>query len=281
MNIDDIRNKVNVSPEYDFLRVNEHLGDNIMLLAISGSHSYGTDTEASDIDIRGCSLNTKEEMLLYKDFSNISDAGTDTKIFSFKIFMKKLVKSNPDTIELLGINPDMYLHISEIGHVLLNNSDKFLSASVSKTFGGYIHDRLKEMDMLSKKFSDISDRTSEYYYRHHKLLSKHMMYIIHKYLLVIDILNFGEVRTYREAEHDLLMSIKMGEFLTEDFKIRLSYYDMITDYRTRLEKSIQCTSLPDKPDHDWINKFIMSVNESIITGKNINELMNGGILKCL
>ena len=39
--------------EYDFLRTNKHLGNNILFLTLGGSHAYGTNVEGSDIDIRG------------------------------------------------------------------------------------------------------------------------------------------------------------------------------------------------------------------------------------
>jgi hypothetical protein len=51
-------------PEYDFLRNNPHLGQNIILLGLSGSHAYGTNLETSDVDIRGVALNSKSEILL-------------------------------------------------------------------------------------------------------------------------------------------------------------------------------------------------------------------------
>lgn len=41
-----------LNEEYNFLRENEHLGDNIILLGLGGSHAYGTNIEGSDIDIR-------------------------------------------------------------------------------------------------------------------------------------------------------------------------------------------------------------------------------------
>ena len=62
MTIDQIREKV-ASSEYDFLRTNEHLGKNIILLTLGGSHAYGTYTESSDLAVRGCALNTRMQVL--------------------------------------------------------------------------------------------------------------------------------------------------------------------------------------------------------------------------
>ena len=41
MNISEIKSEIKKS-EYDFLEKNEHLGKNIILLGLGGSHAYGT-----------------------------------------------------------------------------------------------------------------------------------------------------------------------------------------------------------------------------------------------
>ena len=64
MTIDEIKEKV-YGQEYEFLKNDEHLGSNIILLGLGGSYSYGMSIEGkSDVDIRGVSLNSKEEILL-------------------------------------------------------------------------------------------------------------------------------------------------------------------------------------------------------------------------
>ena len=41
MNITEIKNKVLFSDEYKFLKTNEHLGNNIILIGLGGSYAYG------------------------------------------------------------------------------------------------------------------------------------------------------------------------------------------------------------------------------------------------
>lgn len=67
MNLKQIKETIE-KQEYDFLKENEHLGNNIILLTLGGSHAYGMDKEDSDLDVRGVVLNSKEEILLGKDF---------------------------------------------------------------------------------------------------------------------------------------------------------------------------------------------------------------------
>ena len=69
--------------DYDFLRTDEHLGKNIILLTLGGSWAYGTNIETSDVDIRGIALNNKEEILTNKNFEQRDDKNTDTVVYSF------------------------------------------------------------------------------------------------------------------------------------------------------------------------------------------------------
>lgn len=64
MTIEEIKEMVS-GEEYDFLRTNEHLGDKIIFLTLGGSYSYGTNVETSDVDVRGCALNSRSDILGY------------------------------------------------------------------------------------------------------------------------------------------------------------------------------------------------------------------------
>ncbi len=87
---------------YDFLRTNPHLGSRVMLLGLGGSHAYGTDTETSDLDIRGCAVLSKAEILCGESFEQVTDVATDTTIYAFPKLIRLLKECNPNTIEILG-----------------------------------------------------------------------------------------------------------------------------------------------------------------------------------
>ena len=151
MTIQEIRDKVLFSKEYNFLKTNEHLGNNIILIGLGGSYAYGTNTENSDLDIRGCALNTKEEILTNKNFEQFVNEETDTTIYSFNKLVSLLSNSNPNTIEIMGLKPEHYLYIHPIGQELLNNAHLFLSKKAVHSFGGYSNQQLRRMELLCNR----------------------------------------------------------------------------------------------------------------------------------
>ena len=112
--------------EYDFIKTNKHLGKYVILLGLAGSYSYGTNIDGSDIDIRGITLNQKSDLIGLTQFEQYVDDNTDTVIYSFNKMVSLLLSCNPNTIELLGLNPENYLYLNDIGRQLLDNKKLFL-----------------------------------------------------------------------------------------------------------------------------------------------------------
>ncbi|MFG6394881.1 MAG: nucleotidyltransferase domain-containing protein [Lachnospiraceae bacterium] len=145
MDTSQIKQKLE-SDEYGFLRKDQNLGSNIILLALGGSHAYGMDKEGSDIDIRGIAINSKNDILSGNDFMQVADTDTDTTIYSFNKMVKLLASNNPNTIEILGCKPGHYLYLSAAGRELLENRKIFLSKLCIHTFAGYADSQLRRME---------------------------------------------------------------------------------------------------------------------------------------
>lgn len=105
MTIEQIKDKLK-SKEYDFLRTDKNLGNNIIILTLGGSHAYGTNNEGSDLDIRGCALNSKMQILTNENFEQFVNNETDTTIYAFNKLVALLSNTNPNTIEMLGNKPE-------------------------------------------------------------------------------------------------------------------------------------------------------------------------------
>lgn len=143
MTIEEIKNKIN-SSEYDFLR-KEPLKNNIILLGLGGSYAYGTNNENSDLDIRGIATHNSEDILTRKGFEQVVNEATDTTVYSLEKIINLLSNCNPNTIEILGLEPWQYLYISSIGQELINNKDMFLSKRAVHSFGGYATAQLRRL----------------------------------------------------------------------------------------------------------------------------------------
>ena len=338
MNLKEIKAKLQ-SNEYSFLKENPHLKNNIILLGLGGSYSYGTNIENSDLDIRGVALNSKSEILTNENFEQFINNETDTTVYSFNKIITLLTNCNPNTIELLGLKPEHYLFTSSIGQELLNNKKLFLSKKAIYSFGGYANQQLRrldnkavrlvkqsekeqhilnsinnakytfkeryftypddainlyidnaiqanfdteifmdinlkhyplrdyksmwsEMNNIIKDYSKIGKRNKNAI--EHNKLGKHMMHLIRLYIMCLDILEKGEIITYREKEHDFLMDIRNGKYLDDNKQPISEFFEIIDEYEKKLEYAKKYTELPEQPNYKAIKEFVMDVNERII-----------------
>ena len=133
-------------PEYKFLKSSPRLRKNIIFLTYGGSYAYGTNVEDSDIDIRGCTLNSKADLLGMGDFEQVVDTETDTTVYAFNKLLTLLVNCNPNTIELLGCKPEHYLVLTPIGKQLIDQRKMFLSRRAAISFGGYANQQLRRLE---------------------------------------------------------------------------------------------------------------------------------------
>lgn len=100
----------------------------------------------------------------------------------------------------------------------------------------------------------------------HNKLNKHMMHLIRLYMMGVDILDKGEIVTYREAEHDLLMSIRNGDYLEADgVTPTAEFKDLLDEYKNKFDNAALHSPLPDKPDFDKINKLAMDITSMYLS----------------
>ncbi|WP_455436956.1 nucleotidyltransferase domain-containing protein [Hungatella hathewayi] len=118
-----------------------------------------------------------------------------------------------------------------------------------------------EMNNIVKEYDKIGKRNRKKDDNH---LNKHAMHLIRLFMMAIDILEKEEIITYRKGEHELLMKIRRGEFQKEDGTYRTEFYEILADYEKRLHEAAENTSLPDEPDYERVQEFVMSVNERVV-----------------
>lgn len=145
MTLEEIQETIR-SPTYDFLYTNEHLKGRLAFVCVGGSHAYGTNVATSDLDLRGCALNSASDILGLTNFEQVVDSATDTTIFAFNKLVHLLAGCNPNVIEMLGCRREHYLIVSDIGKEMIANRKMFLSQRAAYTFGGYAFSQLRRLE---------------------------------------------------------------------------------------------------------------------------------------
>lgn len=95
----------------------------------------------------------------------------------------------------------------------------------------------------------------------HGKLGKHMMHLVRLYYMCFDILERGEIVTYREKEHDLLMSIRNGAYLDENDVPTEEFAELLNALDERMERAERETELPAEPDKKRLRELHAAVNE--------------------
>ena len=255
---------------------NKKISGRIDILCLGGSYAYGTNTEDSDIDIRGVAHNSANNILLGKDFEHVRLDNIDTTIYSLNKLLPLLLNCNPNTIEILGCLPCHYIQLSDIGRELISLKDAFLSKRCIYSFGGYARSQLHELNLLADKhLIELNIRNRKAI--EHKKLGKHMMHLIRLYLMVFDILEDGKINTYRNKDREFLLSVRNGKYLDSDYRPTKEFNDLLNELDSKFKSLSESTQLPDKPDIDRVNKFLFEVNKhTIIHELNTNYYYIGG-----
>ncbi len=118
-----------------------------------------------------------------------------------------------------------------------------------------------EMNNIVKDYDKLGKRNKKKDDNH---LNKHAMHLVRLFMMVIDILEKQKINTYRVAEHDLLLSIRRGDFQKKDGTFREEFYEMVAEYEQKLEYAAKHTELPEEPNIEAVQEFVMAVNEKVV-----------------
>lgn len=264
MTVNEIKQLIDSSKEYEFLKTNPSLNENIILMTIAGSYSFGINTENSDIDVRGCFLNSKREILTGIMRESFSDSETDTVLYNLNKFLNLLLKGDPNVIEMLGVRPEFIVSKNDIGQELINMRQMFLSKKIASTFLGYANAQLKRIK--NTRLALEPDEQEEYYHLKKKAC-KNMVNLIRLYAECHSIFTECDIITYREKEHSLLMDLRNGCYMHHDFAPTDDFYRLVSSYESKLMNAIDKTKLPEQPDVNKVYDFLESVNFKKVNGQ--------------
>jgi hypothetical protein len=145
----------------------QHAQDNPIFLTITGSRMYGSakyDINGnciSDIDKRGIVI-PPWEYILTKNYhqSSISNE-EDGHLWSLDYFIKGLLQSNPQFLELLFAPDNCILATSDIAKDLIKNRDWFVSKKLYKRLTGFSYSEHRKAMGVKAQFEKRTQTESE------------------------------------------------------------------------------------------------------------------------
>lgn len=212
------------------------LFDRVIYRCVIGSRAYGLDDEQSDTDRRGFYLpQAQMHWSLFGVPEQLENDETQEAYWELQKFIVLALKANPNVLECL------YSPIVEfatpLAQELLSIRKGFLSKLVFQTYSGYVASQFKKMQ------TDIRNQG--------RVKWKHVMHLIRLLISGIDVLREGELIVRVRDQRDQLLAIKRGEWT----------FAQVDAYRKQLqiefERSFQETSLPDRPDYERANAFLI------------------------
>ena len=120
---------------------------------------------------------------------------------------------------------------------------------------------LGAMNSVVRDYDKIGKRNKKKDDNH---LNKHAMHLIRLFMMAVDILEKGEIKTHRTDDLELLRSIRRGDFQKKDKTFSDEFYAILSNYENRLNIAIKNTILPDNPDMQRVEAFVEYVNKKAI-----------------
>lgn len=120
-----------------------------------------------------------------------------------------------------------------------------------------------EMSNIVKTYNKLNGRNKKKDEEH---LDKHAMHLVRLYYMAFDILERGKIVTFRENEREELLDIRLGKYREPDGSYKKEFFEYRDALEKRLHYAKENSVLPEVPDRDKIEEFVMQVNEDIVKG---------------
>src|SRR5690606_219489 len=110
----------------------------LLFSCVTGSHAYGTQTESSDVDIKGIfALAPQAYLAINAPPDQIADERNDVSYYSLQRFLELAASSNPNIIELLYTPEDCILLDSPAMQHIRSQRSLFITRQAYDSHLGY------------------------------------------------------------------------------------------------------------------------------------------------
>jgi predicted nucleotidyltransferase len=220
-----------------------NLYDYVIYRCVLGSRAYGLDDANSDIDRRGIYLPPANlHWSLYGVPEQLDNKDTEECYWELQKFLTLALKANPNILECLYT--PLIETVTPLAQELLAMRSIFLSRLVYQTYNGYVMSQFKKLEQDLRTKGEIKQ--------------KHAMHLIRLLLSGITVLKEGFVPVRIEEYRQQLLAIRYSEMSWEEVNAwRL-------DLHQQFDVAFAKTSLPERPDYEQANAFLIKARKSRI-----------------
>lgn len=190
----------------------------------------------------------------------------------FEHVLKTTLFAIPKIAHKYNIEPDAFIvkasetkNENDIPMITLAPGPSFDNEIFDKTSLVRIGGFLRELDSIKDAYEkELTGRNRRAAQKSDKQLNKHAMHLVRLYLMAFDILEKGEINTFRKDDRDFLLSIRNGKYMNEDGLYVPEFFEMVNGYEKRLEYAAKNTALPSQPDIKKIEELLISIYDNFL-----------------
>ena len=226
--------------ERDVLK-DRDLFEYVIYRCVIGSRAYGLDHDGSDTDLRGIYLPPADMHWSLYGVPEQLEQGEEA-YWELQKFLRLALKANPNILECLYT--PIVEHTTSLIDELRDMRSIFLTKLVYQTYNGYVMSQFRKLKKHREK--------------HDTIKWKHAMHLIRLLLSGITALKEGYI------------PVDVGEYRDDLLAIRHEKrsWQEVNTWRLELHKEFDAlyptTKLPDKPDYDTVNAFLIKARRSQI-----------------
>lgn len=179
--------------------------------------------------------------------TNRSGAGDlDVVVYSARKWARLASAGNPTVLLVLFVPDSDVVHRDAVGAELVDNAHRFVSRLAADRFLGYLHAQRSAMTGQSAAHTNRPELVAAHGYD-----TKFAMHALRLGLQGIELLSTGRITLPVPASHgEYLRAIRRGEI---PFAEVLAAID---EAERRLIRVKDSASVPDEPDHAWVNAWL-------------------------
>lgn len=220
-----------VSPAKPFV-----LEELVIYRCVTGSRSFGLESETSDTDMRGIYLAPASmHGSLFGAPDQFEDNDAQWGVWELQKFLLLALKANPTVLE--AIYSPIVEKATPIGEELLSIRQGFLSQLLYQTFNGYAVSQFKKIEQDRRNRGEVR--------------WKHAMHLLRLLITGAAALREATIPVRVGADRERLLAVKRGELEWQE----------VEEWRAVLhrdfEQALRVTPLPEYPDYAAADRFLI------------------------